>query len=137
MSTLKDGSHIKVFRGYYSHHGIYIGGNKVIHYDGKTFSPGCICECSLEDFANGGTIEIVTHLNGYNPDDVIRRARSLKQSKQDSRTIAIETGIQNAGTAILVTGTILQNPTMTIVPVMYGILMLIPTFAYLLWIKQV
>ncbi|MEN8216112.1 MAG: bile acid:sodium symporter family protein, partial [Pseudomonadota bacterium] len=33
-------------------------------------------------------------------------ARSLKQSKQDSRTIAIETGIQNAGTAILVTGTI-------------------------------
>ncbi|TGO03370.1 hypothetical protein PN36_07650 [Candidatus Thiomargarita nelsonii] len=62
-------------------------------------------------------------------------ARSLKQSKQDSRTIGIETGIQNAGTAILVTGTILQNPTMTIVPVMYGILMLIPTFAYVLWIK--
>ncbi|MEN8216102.1 MAG: lecithin retinol acyltransferase family protein [Pseudomonadota bacterium] len=84
MSTLKDGSHIKVFRGYYYHHGIYIAGNQVIHYDGNPFSPGCICECSLEYFADGGTIEIVTHDNGHNPDDVIRRARSrLKEKEYD------------------------------------------------------
>lgn len=62
-------------------------------------------------------------------------ARSLKQNEMDSRTIAIETSIQNGGTAILVTGTILQNPSMTIAPVMYGILMLIPVFTYLLWLK--
>lgn len=62
-------------------------------------------------------------------------ARSLKQNESDSRTIAIETSIQNGGTAILVTGTILQNPTMTIAPVMYGILMLIPVLVYLLWLK--
>jgi hypothetical protein len=85
MSTLKDGSHIKLFRGCYYHHGIYIGGNKVIHYDGKPFKPGCICECSLEDFANGGTIEIVTHDNGHNPDTIIRRARSrLGEKKYDT-----------------------------------------------------
>lgn len=53
-----------------------------------------------------------------------------------ARTIAIETGIQNGGTAILVTGTILNNPNMTIAPVMYGILMLIPTFAYILWLSR-
>ena len=62
-------------------------------------------------------------------------ARSFKLNKTDSRTIAIETSIQNGGTAILVTGTILQNPSMTIAPVMYGILMLIPMFIYLFWLK--
>ena len=62
-------------------------------------------------------------------------ARILKRNKKDSRTIAIETSIQNGGTAILVTGTILQNPTMTIAPVMYGILMLIPIFIYLFWLN--
>jgi len=62
-------------------------------------------------------------------------ARSFRLSKTDSRTIAIETSIQNGGTAILVTGTILQNPSMTIAPVMYGILMLIPIFLYLFWLK--
>ncbi|MCP4272280.1 MAG: bile acid:sodium symporter family protein [Gammaproteobacteria bacterium] len=62
-------------------------------------------------------------------------ARSFRLSKTDSRTIAIETSIQNGGTAILVTGTLLQNPSMTIAPVMYGILMLIPIFIYLFWLK--
>jgi len=62
-------------------------------------------------------------------------AVSMKQNEKDARTIAIETSIQNGGTAILVTGTLLQNSSMTIAPVMYGILMLIPVFTYLLWIK--
>lgn len=62
-------------------------------------------------------------------------ARSMKLNKQDARTIAIETSIQNGGTAILVTGTILHNPTMTIAPVMYGILMLLPMLVYLAWLK--
>ncbi len=63
-------------------------------------------------------------------------ARLCRLTERDVRTIAIETGIQNGGTAILVTGTILNNPMMTIAPVMYGILMLIPTFAYVLWMNR-
>ncbi|MCU7853137.1 MAG: bile acid:sodium symporter family protein [Candidatus Thiodiazotropha sp. (ex Monitilora ramsayi)] len=63
-------------------------------------------------------------------------ARMGRLNETDSRTVAIETGIQNGGTAILVTGTILNNPTMTIAPVMYGILMLIPTFAYIAWLNR-
>ncbi len=63
-------------------------------------------------------------------------ARAMKQSERNARTIAIETSIQNGGTAILVTGTILHNQTMTIAPVMYGILMLLPMFAYLLWLNR-
>ncbi len=64
-------------------------------------------------------------------------ARTLQQSESDARTIAIETSIQNGGTAILVTGTILQNPAMTIAPVMYGILMLIPILGYILWLNHI
>ncbi len=63
-------------------------------------------------------------------------ARIVKQDKKNARTIAIETSIQNGGTAILVTGTILQNSQMTIAPVMYGILMLAPMFVYLLLLKN-
>jgi BASS family bile acid:Na+ symporter len=60
-------------------------------------------------------------------------ARVLQRTPTDARTIAIETSIQNGGTAMLVTGTILNNPAMTVAPVMYGILMLGPIFAYLGW----
>jgi BASS family bile acid:Na+ symporter len=64
-------------------------------------------------------------------------ARVLGRSSVDSRTIAIETSIQNGGTAMLVTGTILNNPAMTVAPVMYGILMLGPIFIYLGWRRLV
>jgi BASS family bile acid:Na+ symporter len=60
-------------------------------------------------------------------------ARLLKHNTATARTIAIETSIQNGGTAILVTGTILNNPAMTVAPVMYGILMLIPVALYISW----
>jgi BASS family bile acid:Na+ symporter len=59
----------------------------------------------------------------------------LLRDARDARTIAIETSIQNGGTAMLVTGTILNNPAMTVAPVMYGILMLVPVFAFLTWRK--
>lgn len=63
-------------------------------------------------------------------------ARVLRCSSRDARTIAIETSIQNGGTAILVTGTILGNAAMTIAPVMYGILMLLPVMGYLAGLRM-
>lgn len=62
-------------------------------------------------------------------------ARLARLSKRHARTVSIETGIQNAGTAILITGTILNNPAMTIAPVMYGILMLLPTCGYVVYLR--
>lgn len=62
-------------------------------------------------------------------------ARGLRQSERDARTVAIETGIQNGGTAMLVTGTILNSPTMTIAPAMYGVLVFIPMTAYVIGIN--
>ena len=60
--------------------------------------------------------------------------RALRQSNRDARTVAVETGIQNGGTALLVTGTILNSPAMTIAPAMYGLLMFLPTTAYVIGI---
>ena len=59
-------------------------------------------------------------------------ARLLGRGVKDSRTIAIETAIQNGGTAMLVTGTLLKSPAMTVAPVMYGIIMLVPVLLLLL-----
>jgi len=63
-------------------------------------------------------------------------ARLLRHDTRDARTIAIETSIQNGGTAMLVTGTILKNPAMTVAPIMYGILMLLPMLLYLLLLRR-
>ena len=63
-------------------------------------------------------------------------ARLLNHNRTTAKTIAIETSIQNGGTAILVTGTILNSPAMTIAPVMYGILMLIPITLYIAWTRS-
>ncbi|UTW47152.1 bile acid:sodium symporter family protein [Bacterioplanoides sp. SCSIO 12839] len=43
-----------------------------------------------------------------------------------SRTLAIEAGIQNAGTAMLISVTLLQRPELALVALFYGILMNIP-----------
>ncbi len=48
-------------------------------------------------------------------------------------TIGIEVGVQNGGTALLVTGAILGNSVMSVPPVIYGILMWGPSMLFGLW----
>ena len=50
---------------------------------------------------------------------------------QDARTLALETGIQNAGTAMMVALTLLAQPALAVVPLMYGLLMNIPAFGFI------
>lgn len=52
------------------------------------------------------------------------------------RTVTIEVGMQNGGMALVVTQGVLQNPTMSIVPVIYGLLMLIPVILFVLWSRE-
>ena len=52
------GNHIKVCRGIYYHHGIYVGNGQVIHYK----SHGIVMT-SLEEFSEGADIEVVYHTN--------------------------------------------------------------------------
>lgn len=50
------GNHIKVWRGYYYHHGIYVGDGQVIHYQ----SCGIVMT-GVEEFCKGASPEIVHH----------------------------------------------------------------------------
>ncbi len=60
-------------------------------------------------------------------------ARLLGLSVAQQITAGIEVGVQNGGTALLVTGTILGNSLMSVPPVIYGILMLGPSLLFGLW----
>ncbi|MCV6612777.1 MAG: bile acid:sodium symporter family protein [Amphritea sp.] len=59
--------------------------------------------------------------------------RGFRYDASTSLTLAIETGIQNAGTALLVTGAILQQPQMSMTVLLYGILMQLPAVGLIIW----
>ena len=65
---MKYGSHIKVWRGCYYHHGIYVGTGQVIHYKshGITMSP-------IDEFSQGSPVEVVHH-SDQNFDLTVSRA---------------------------------------------------------------
>lgn len=74
------GDHLFVQRTGYTHHGLYYGGDKVIHYLSDSVTVD-----SLEEFADGSKIlkksEIESSVN-YSSTDIIRRAKSrLKENK--------------------------------------------------------
>ena len=63
-------------------------------------------------------------------------ARWSKLNNQQVKTIAIEVGMQNGGMALIVTQSVLNNPTMSIVPVIYGLIMLIPVILFVITTRQ-
>lgn len=63
-------------------------------------------------------------------------AGRLKLTPQTQRTIAIEVGVQNAGTAMMVALAILHKPELAFIPLMYGLLMNIPAFAFVAWVQK-
>ena len=73
------GSHLISPRHGYTHHGIYVGAGRVVHYAGLARGQfrGRIEEVSLAQFACGRSVWIRnSHLPGFVPQEVIRRARS-------------------------------------------------------------
>lgn len=63
MPTLLAGFHLIVGRGLYTHHGIYVGHDQVIHYSGiaSGINKGCVELTSLEVFAQGRSIKVTTY----------------------------------------------------------------------------
>ena len=60
-------------------------------------------------------------------------AKALKLTDEQGITLAIETGIQNAGMALLITEGLLQNSFMSGVVLLYGVLMQIPAIIIILY----
>ncbi|GAA0683744.1 bile acid:sodium symporter family protein [Marinobacterium maritimum] len=60
-------------------------------------------------------------------------ARLARLSEERRITLAIEVGIQNAGTALLVTGGLLQSAEMSASALIYGVVMQVPALMILGW----
>lgn len=61
-------------------------------------------------------------------------AGKFKVNETDRKTIALEVGVQNAGTAMMVALSIMHQPVLAIIPLMYGLLMNLPAFAFVWWV---
>lgn len=73
------GDHLVSTRIGYSHHGIYIGSDQVIHYSGfaNDISNGEIEIASLAEFSRGNNVSVKEHLiRRYAPDESVSRAYS-------------------------------------------------------------
>ncbi|WP_321921968.1 lecithin retinol acyltransferase family protein [Paraburkholderia guartelaensis] len=73
------GAHLVSRRAGYSHHGIYVGGGRVVHYAGLCVSlhRGPIEEVTLERFAAGYEVAVVAHpCAAFTGREAVARARS-------------------------------------------------------------
>jgi Lecithin retinol acyltransferase len=72
------GSHLVTPRTFYSHHGIYVGGGRVVHYAGFAhgWRRGPVEEVSLERFAHGHAIRLLVDRPCFDRREVVQRARS-------------------------------------------------------------
>lgn len=83
MKNLRTGSHIKASRllGAYTHHGIYIGEGKVIHYAGLSngCTKGAIEVTTIDEFLDeAGTFQVISYLvpQAHSPEEIVARAKS-------------------------------------------------------------
>lgn len=71
-------SHLVTPRMLYTHHGIYVGNGRVIHYAGLAYGVRCgpVEEVSLERFGQGHGIRVRSDERCFDPVEVVERARS-------------------------------------------------------------
>lgn len=77
------GDHIAADRGPYSHHGIYIGENQVIHFTGVSKRPedAFIHIDTFEAFSSGDAVRVIHYAECFPAEEVVRRAQgSVGQS---------------------------------------------------------
>ena len=71
-------SHLVTPRAFYTHHGLYAGNGRVIHYSGLAYrwQRGAVESVSLERFAHGHSIHVRDDTRRFDPGAVLERARS-------------------------------------------------------------
>jgi hypothetical protein len=71
-------SHLVTPRTLYTHHGIYAGNGRVIHYSGLSYGlqRGPVEDTSLEQFADGRSIRVQCDPRFFSRHKVVERARS-------------------------------------------------------------
>ncbi len=63
-------------------------------------------------------------------------AKMFRGDKVLVKTMAIEVGVQNAGTAIFVAVVQLQRPELALTPLLYGVLMNLPAFVMIYFFQR-
>lgn len=95
-SELKPGDHIYVYRWMmYSHHGIYVGNGKVIHFSGKDDSifegksSAMVKKTSLSDFCKGSEIRLAAY-DCWRMTKIMKRAATcfVEKSRPAEQVIA-------------------------------------------------
>jgi len=78
MHTLSPGDHIRVRRGVYYHHGILVDNNAVVHFTDvrNRKASASVRQCTLLQFAHGGTVEKVRYRECLPARVVVQRATS-------------------------------------------------------------
>ena len=79
FDELPIGAHLLTPRRGYTHHGIYVGDGRVVHYAGlcRALSRGPVEEVSIEEFADGQRIEVkIGSAALYSAAVIVARARS-------------------------------------------------------------
>ncbi|MDM5130276.1 lecithin retinol acyltransferase family protein [Aeromonas piscicola] len=83
---MQRGDHLVVSRGVFTHHGLYLGGQQVIHYGGGLSSreqADGVEIISLEAFANGRRVTVQPHPSAtYDADARLARARARLGERQ-------------------------------------------------------
>jgi hypothetical protein len=75
---LVPGTHLIISRRGYTHHGIYLGDGRVMHYAGRIKYPqGLVEEVSLEEFSEGRALRAeILQTGRFNGNEIVQRARS-------------------------------------------------------------
>ncbi len=79
VQDIPEGSHLVTRRRTYRHHGIYVGGGRVVHYAGlqRGLQRGPVEEVTIDQFANGRPIELLgCPCSSVESRAVVERARS-------------------------------------------------------------
>lgn len=74
-------------------------------------------------FAQAGAASLLLNILGMILGFVI--AKSVLKTEEEITTICIEIGLQNGTTALFITSTLLNNPTMSIAPSVYSLIMFV------------
>lgn len=74
--VLEEGDHVVVDRGIYTHHGVYVGNNELIHYAGSPGTSGTISRIKLERFARKDPFWVYDHDERFSRAETVERAES-------------------------------------------------------------
>ena len=87
-----------------------------------------------DNLATAGTISLILVLAAMLAGWQVAQIGGL--SRRQTRTVSIEVGMQHGGMALVVTQGILHNPAMSVVPLTYGLLMLLPVIALVIGARR-